>query len=205
MEELTLRQKSVFDVICSYHRRQGYSPTVREICDKLGLAGPAGVHRILGVLEEKGFLAFTKGKNRSWRPVGWDADYTMPVAGRIAAGEPLDVWDNPDERIALDPLLYGDEACFALRVCGDSMVGVHIVDGDLAIIRPQPSVDSGEIAAVMVEGMLWEATLKIVKKQWNLLELHAANEAYPPLRFMGGGRKRVRIVGKYVGLVRREG
>ena len=186
MEQLTHRQKSILDVICVYYQRWGFSPTVREICDQLGLAGPAGVHRILRVLQEKGYIESTPRKNRSWRPVGWNASYSMPISGRIAAGEPLDVWDNPDERIPVDPLFYGDENCFALRVSGDSMTGVHITDGDLAIIRPQPNVDSGEIAAVMVEGVLLEATLKIVRKEWNVLELHSANDAYPPMRFLGG-------------------
>ncbi len=203
--ELTPRQKSVFDFICDHHRRHGFPPTVREICDRLGLAGPAGVHRILGVLEAKGYVCSTPGKKRSWRPAKIPSAFEMPVAGRIAAGEPLDVWAQPDAYIPMDPLMFGHEACFALKVKGDSMSGVHVRDGDLAIIRPQPDVDNGEIGAVLVEGVLTEATLKMVYKRRNVIELHAANPAYELMSFSQRTRYRVRIVGKYAGLVRLHG
>jgi len=201
--ELTPRQKSVYQVICEYHRKNGFSPTVREICGRLGLAGPAGVHRILGVLEEKGYIRSTPGKKRSWRPVDPEPLYDMPVAGRIAAGKPLDVWDYPDERIPVDPSLYGHEACFAVRVSGDSMIGEHIRDGDLAVTRPQPAVDSGEIAAVLIKDVLMTASLKIIHKTGTRLELHSANPDYPPICFKGRARGNVKIIGKYVGLIRR--
>jgi repressor LexA len=202
--ELTARQHSVYRVICDYHRQYGYSPSVREICEKLGLAGPAGVHRILGVLEEKGMIRSTAGKNRSWVPVVLEKEQGMPIAGTIAAGMPLDVWENPEERIGVDPKLYGDVQCFALRVSGDSMTGVHILDGDLAVIRPQADVEDGQIAAVIVEDILTEATLKKVRKKRNTIELQSANPAYPAMRFYGHKKKRVRIIGKYVGLIRKD-
>ena len=201
--ELTLRQESVFKIICEYHRECGFSPTVREICEDLGLAGPAGVHRILKVLEEKGYIKSTSGKNRSWRPVNPDPLHGMPVLGEIAAGEPLDIWNNMTEHLPVDPAFYGHGACFAVRVAGDSMIGAHIRDGDLAVIRPQPDVENGEIAAVLIEEMLLAATLKIVRKKRHTLELHSANTNYPPLRFSGRAREKVKIIGKYVGLIRK--
>ena len=201
--ELTPRQRSVFDFICAHHRRYGFSPTVREICDQLGLAGPAGVHRIMRILERKGYIQSAAGKKRSWRPVNMARKDEMAVAGSIAAGNPLSVLDNPDECIPVDPALYGHETCFAVKVKGDSMIQAHIQDGDLAVIRPQPDVDDGRIAAVMVEEILVEATLKIVRKKRNVLELHSANPHYPVMRFSQKDRKKVRIIGKYVGLIRR--
>jgi repressor LexA len=203
--ELTPRQESVYRAICDYHKKYGYSPSVREICEKLGLAGPAGVHRILGVLEEKGVIHAAAGKKRSWVPVVPENGQGMPVAGTIAAGKPLDVWDRPDERIGVDPMLYGGEDCFALRVVGDSMIGAHILDGDLAVIRPRADVDDGRIAAVLVDGILPEGALKIVRKKRNTLELHSANPAYKPMRFYGQRKNRVTIVGLYVGLIRQGG
>ena len=199
---LTPRQESVYRVICEYHRDYGYCPSVREICQKLGLAGPAGVHRILKVLEEKGVIRSAAGKKRSWVPLGLAEGQGMPVAGTIAAGEPLDVWDHPDEYIGVDPMLYGNAECFALRVKGDSMTGACILDGDLAVIFPQADVDDGQIAAVLVEGALLEATLKKVRKRANTLELHAANPAYKTMRFYGRDRQKVGIIGRYAGLIR---
>lgn len=201
--ELTQRQESVYRVICGYHKKYGYSPSVREICEKLGLAGPAGVHRILGVLEEKGVIRSAPGKKRSWVPVGLEERSGMPVAGTIAAGNPLDVWGHPDERIGVDPRLYEHEECFALRVAGDSMTGAHIIDGDLAVIRPQADVEDGQIAAVLVDGILPEATLKRVRKRRNTLELQSANPVYKALRFYESKKKKVTIIGKYVGLIRK--
>ena len=201
--ELTPRQESVYNVILAYYRQHGFSPTVREIGERLGLAGPAGIHRILKVLEAAGYISSTPGKKRSWRPIDRNsASHLLPVTGTIAAGEPLAVWDNPEESLPIDPILYGHQDCFALRVVGDSMIGVHVQDGDLAVIRPQADVNSGEIAAVMVAGILPEATLKIVKKKSGMLELLAANPDYPPLLFRGKGLKKIRIIGRYVGLIR---
>ena len=201
--ELTSRQESVLKIIWQYHREQGFSPTVREICEQLGLAGPAGVHRILKMLEQKGYIKSTSGKKRSWRPVHPEPLHGMPVLGEIAAGEPLDIWDNMDEQLPVDPAFYGHEACFAVRVAGDSMIGMHIRDGDLAVIRPHPNVENGEIVAVLIEEMLMAATLKIIRRKRNVLALHSANPAYPTIRFSGKAREKVRILGKYVGLIRR--
>lgn len=83
------------------------------------------------------------------------------------------------------------------------MIGRNICDKDLAVIRPQADVDDGEIAAVIVEGILTEAVLKIAKKKSGALGLYSANPKYPALWFFGEKRKKVRIIGKYVGLIRK--
>jgi repressor LexA len=83
------------------------------------------------------------------------------------------------------------------------MIGANIQDSDIAIIRPQRRVKNGAIAAVIVEDLLTEATLKIVQRTKTALTLKAANPAYRSLVFRYGGRKRVSIVGKLVGVIRR--
>ena len=106
-------------------------------------------------------------------------------------------------KLSVSPALFGCETCFGLRVIGDSMVDAHILDGDVAIIRPQKSVENGEIAAVLVEGLLSEATLKVVYRTRTTLTLTPANPAHVPLVFKGKQRGKVSIIGKYVGVVRR--
>ena len=203
--ELTDRQLSIYEFILHHHQKFNMPPTVREICESLGLKGPAGVHRILHVLIEKGFIESTPGKKRSWRPVvPLDDEKMIPLAGSIAAGEPISIQDHVEEYLPVDPSLYGHDACFAVRAAGDSMIEKHIKDGDLAIIVPANDVDDGAIVAIMVDNMLPEATLKIIRRSKNIIELHAANPAYPPLIFRGKDCKKVRIMGKYVGLIRRE-
>ena len=83
------------------------------------------------------------------------------------------------------------------------MIDAHIMDGDLAIIRPQKSVNSGQIVAVLVEDILMEATLKIFRRKKGCVELHSANEKYQPLVYWHGERWRVKIIGKYLGVIRR--
>lgn len=203
--ELTDRQLSIYEYILHHHQKYAIAPTVREICDYLGLKGPAGVHRILNVLIEKGFIESTPGKKRSWRPViPIDHDKSIPLAGSIAAGEPISIQDHVDEYLPVAPSFYGHDACFAVRVTGDSMIEKHIRNGDMAVIVPANDAHDNSIVAVMVDNILPDATLKIIRRRKNTIELHAANPAYPPLIFRGQDRKRVRILGKYVGLIRRE-
>ena len=206
--ELTKRQKQVLDFIKQHIENQGIAPSVREICDHFGLKGPAGVHRILKILESKGFLSSSPGKKRSWRltekvrglvPAGG-----IPVLGQIAAGLPIEAQENRVEELPVDPAgLFGKESCFALYVRGDSMVDAHITDGDIAVIQPADEVNDGEIAAVLVEGILPEATLKIVRRRKGSIELHAANPLYKPMVFHGRDAADVRILGRLAGIIRR--
>ncbi|MBC2715020.1 MAG: repressor LexA [Desulfobacteraceae bacterium] len=209
--ELTDRQLSVYEYILHHHQQFSMAPTVREICEYLGLKGPAGVHRILNVLIDKGFIETIPGKKRAWRPVvsspggpnvSPDESKAIPLAGHIAAGTPISIYDHVEEFLPVDPALYGHESCFAVRVTGDSMIDAHIQDGDLAIIVPVNDADDGGIVAVIVDDIQTEATLKIIRRKKNTFELHSANSIYPPMIFKGRDREKVRIVGKYVGLIR---
>lgn len=83
------------------------------------------------------------------------------------------------------------------------MIEAHILDGDIAIIRPQHSVACGQIAAVTVEGDFLEATLKIFRRKENRIELHPANANYQPLFFEASECSLVRVIGKFIGIIRR--
>ena len=201
--DLTPRQKSVLDFIIAFQQENRMAPTVREICAHFGLRGPAGIHRILGVLKDHGYIISEPGKKRSWRVSVENAGQGIPMVGSIAAGVPLEAIENFEEELAVSPRMFGCDNCFGLRVSGDSMIEAHILDGDLAIIRPQQRVENGEIAAVTVEGTLPEATLKIVQWDRYSLSLVPANSTHSPLVFKGPQRKRVGIIGKLVGVIRR--
>jgi len=202
--DLTKRQAEVLQYVRSHQEKFGIAPTVREICDHFGLTGPAGIHRILHVLVDKGYLSALKGKKRSWRIPGGYTGKSIPIIGRIAAGVPILAVENREEELPVDPSIFTSADCFALHVQGNSMIGAHIKDGDIAIIRLQNQAESGEIVAVVIEDMEHEATLKILRKNQYKTELHSANRAYPPIVFSGRQRSRIRIIGKYVGIIRRE-
>ena len=201
--DLTERQKSVLDFIISFQKAHRMSPTVREIAAHLGLNSPGGIHRILTILKDKGYVIAEAGKKRSWRFTREVPGSGIPLIGAIAAGNPLEAVENFEEELPVSPSLFGCDTCFGLRVKGDSMIDAHIMDGDLAIIRPQQRVESGEIAAVLVRDLITEATLKIVHRTRTALTLAPANPAYSPLEFKGPRRSMVSIVGRFVGVVRR--
>ena len=201
--ELTPRQKSVLEFIVAFQQQRHMAPTVREIAAHLGLQSPGGIHRILSLLKEKGHILAEPGKKRAWRLAGEIPGRCIALIGSIAAGVPIEAIGNIEEELKVDPTLFGCDRCFGLRVRGDSMTGANIADGDIAIIRPQQQVKNGEIAAVLVEDLLPEATLKIVCRTKTALTLKSANPKYRSLIFRWRGRERVSIIGKYVGIVRR--
>jgi repressor LexA len=202
MQDLTERQRGVLNFIIEYQQHHGIAPTVREIGAKVGLRSPATIHRILTLLIDRGYILADAQKKRSWRYSGSLSVGGIPLVGAIAAGDPLEAIERREEDLAISPALFGCDNCFGLHVVGDSMIEAHIMDGDVAIIRPQQMVENGEIAAVAVQGLMTEATLKIVRRYRQTLTLEPANAAYEPMVFKGARRGLVSIIGKYVGIVR---
>jgi repressor LexA len=180
----------------------------------------------LQTLEAAGFIEMS-GKSRGIR---LRKDLGVPIVGRIAAGQPIESPELPEthgaediesygfEEIPVDPNLFAPGAApgdiVALRIHGDSMVEAGILDGDLAIIRRQQSVEDGDIAAVLIDG---EGTLKRWQAQGargrnpglksgvdeRTLRLDPANQAFDPIVIRAGDHRDVRVFGKYVGLIRR--
>jgi repressor LexA len=103
--KLTQRQEQVLLYIRSYQEKLGITPTIREICSHFGLKGPAGIHRILHVLVEKGYLIASAGKKRSWRIPGGPVGKTIPVIGQIAAGTPIMALENREDDLRIDPAI----------------------------------------------------------------------------------------------------
>ena len=118
--------------------------------------------------------------------------YRIPLVGEIACGSPILAEENVEEILEIPQHIKAD---FALRCHGDSMIGVHIHDGDIVYIRQQPDVDNGSIAAVCIEN---SATLKRVYKYPDKLVLSPANPQYEPLVYTGDELSQVRILGKAV-------
>lgn len=121
--------------------------------------------------------------------------YRIPLVGEIACGSPILAEEIVEEILEIPQHIKAD---FALRCHGDSMIGVHIHDGDIVYIRQQPDVDNGSIAAVCIEN---SATLKRVYKYPDKLVLSPANPQYEPLVYTGDELSQVRILGKAVGFI----
>ncbi len=208
--KLTEKQKKVLEFIADFQTREGFPPSVREMCQGLGTSSPGSMHKHVQALETRGYIENLPGKKRAWKltqrawdQVGIQTSPSIPLYGRIAAGLPILAQQNKEEELPIDPALFGSREAFALKVQGDSMKDVQIRDGDLAIIRKQQDAENGQIVAVMVEGLETEATLKILRRKRNAIELHPANEEFKPQVFSGKDRARVTILGKLVGVIRR--
>ncbi|MCX5862677.1 MAG: transcriptional repressor LexA [Desulfomonile sp.] len=199
---ITNRQKEIIDFIREFQHRQGFPPSLREICKALGLTSPGSMIKHMRSLESEGFIRRIPGKKRAWSLIGLSSRICIPLIGRIAAGTPILAEENREDDLPVDPGLFGSKEAFALRVSGDSMVDAQIRDGDLAIIRPQDDAENGWIVAVLVQGLETEATLKIFRRKNEEIELHAANPAYEPVVFKKEEQSRVKILGKLIGIIR---
>ena len=160
-EELTERQHRVLQFVAETVADRGYPPSVREICDALGLASPSTAHSHLQALQRKGYIRIDPTKPRAIEvlfdqetglPFERRPARSVPLLGRIAAGTPIMAEENVEDVFPMPADLVGDGNVFMLQVSGDSMIDTGINDGDYVIIRQQPTAHSGEIVAAMMPG-----------------------------------------------------
>lgn len=206
--ELTERQQEIYDFIAFTIRDKGFPPTIREIMDQFNIASTNGVRTTLAALEKKGHIKrrpmLSRGIEltaRIHRDIGQaiTADVReVPLIGRVAAGQPILAIENVEETIAVDSSFAPGEDVFALRVEGDSMTGIGILDGDYVLARHQITANQGEIIVAIVDG---EATVKRYYVDGEGVQLVAENEAYEPI--IVGPHQDFRIAGKVVSLMRR--
>lgn len=148
---------------------------------------------LMGQSEKKGRLFDDRGLPPNILPM--PKMRKVPLLGTIACGEPILASENISAYLDVAEEIHCD---FALRCKGDSMMDARILDGDVVYIRLQPDVENGEIAAVLIDGMETEATLKRVYKSEGQVVLAPANASYTPLAFVGEDLARIHILGKAV-------
>ena len=201
MNDLTDRQKQVYRFLESFLGQHGYPPTIREIQRHFGLASTKGVKDHLDRLEAKGYIRRLSGSARAIELVGAVEGHDVvhvPVVGRVAAGSPVLATENVVGSIPVSSKVARGDGFFFLRVQGDSMVDAAILDGDLVLVRPQPFVEQGRIAVVMVDD---EATVKRFYREDGAVRLAAENPDYSDIVVPEGGGE-VRVLGRVVAVVR---
>ena len=200
---LTRNQRKVLDFLKSYIKKKGFPPTLREIASHFGLRGPRAPQKTLAILERKGYLRKVPGGSRAIEIQGMlpalGRTLSLPIIGKVRAGEPLLAVENIEGHLNLDRSLVSSEDVFLLRVQGDSMIEAHIQDGDFALIKPQRDAENGEIVVALIED---EATIKRIFKKRDLIRLEPANPRVEPI-VVRKGEKKVTIVGKVVGIFRK--
>ena len=212
------RKQKILDYIAATLRARGFPPSVREIARAVGLSSPSAVHHHLQALEREGYLERTKGDgdaalSRAIRLTPTAAirlgltsellpqatttqSYVLPVVGEIAAGGPIEAYQDTSETLSIPEMLAPGGDAYVLRVRGDSMIDAHIADGDFVLIRPQTTARNGDIVVAQVEEN--GVTLKTFFREKDRVRLQPANTAYAPMYFDD-----VRIQGKLIGVIRR--
>jgi len=198
MKEITLRQKKVLDFITGHLERHGYPPTLREIGSHLKVNGTLGVMKHLDALERKGFIRKTSGSSRGIALTGAATSaVALPILGTVRAGALNLALEEIEGHFTIDRARLPAEDAFFLRVKGDSMIRAAILDGDLALVRPQTTAQNKEIVVAMVGD---EATLKRFYRKRDHIRLQPENPAMEPIIVRKG--EEVRIIGKVVAVYR---
>jgi repressor LexA len=190
---VTRRQKEILDFLESFVARNGYSPSFEEIARGMGLKSLATVHKHITNLEKKGLLDRVHNRSRSIDvlPPGsrTRSSDRLPLAGRIAAGMPVEATENP-ESISLH--------VFALEVRGDSMRDEHIISGDYVLVERTRTARQGEIVVALVHGS--ETTLKRFYNEGSVVRLQPANVEMEPIYVPAA---QVAIQGRVLGVLRK--
>ena len=207
------RKVRILDFIAATLRARGYPPSVREIARAVGLASTSAVHHHLQILEREGFLERGAAQSRAIRltptaalRLGLSSElvpqsasseaHILPIIGEVAAGGPIEAYQDASETIAVPDLLAPSGDAYVLKVRGDSMIEAHIADGDFVLIRPQSTARNGDIVVAQVEENA--VTLKTFFKEKDRVRLQPANPNYSPQYYDD-----VRIQGKLIGVIRR--
>ena len=197
---LTPRQKEIADFIRRYRSKHGVSPTQREICEEFGYSSFGTLQKHIRLLLEKGVLVRDWNKRRSLALAEEDRHVgavEIPLAGRIAAGQPIEV-EPEGESVAVPEALTRKGQNYVLRVSGHSMIDDGIHDGDLVVVQRRETATNGEMVAALIAG---ETTLKrFFREAGGMIRLQPANERLQPILV---DETSVRVQGVVVGLMRR--
>ena len=174
MARTSNKREQILNFLTQFMNEHGYAPTVREICNAVGLQSTATVHYHLNALRDAGLIEMDEMKKRAISlPDAQRAD-RIPVVGVVTAGVPILATENIEGYIPWD----GERGCYALRVRGDSMINAGILDGDKVVVRPQQTADNGEIVVALLDD---SATVKRFRKVGATVWLMPENPAYDPI------------------------
>ncbi len=202
MEKLTPRQQQILNFINKEVSSKNYPPSVREICEYVGLSSSSTVHSHLKALERKGYIKRVPTKPRAIELIGTHA-VNMPhresrlvrLVGQVTAGLPVLAEENIEDYFALPGEMVKGDTVFMLRVKGDSMKDAGILNQDYVIVRQQSTAENGEIVVALLND---EATVKKFYRETDHIILKPANSDYQEII----GKDNITILGKVIGLLR---
>ena len=204
MEKLTEKQNEVLTVIKKFMAEKGFAPTIRELCALCNLSSTATMFVHIKNLTKKGYITQTESKFRTIElnvPNEYDKKnenvIEVPLLGKVAAGNPIEAIENPNEFFSLPKELVPNNAeVFTLKVNGESMINAGILDDDVVIVKKQNNANNGEIVVAMTDEN--EVTLKRFYKEKDHIRLQPENDYLEPIIL-----NNVKILGIAVGLYRK--
>lgn len=186
--KITDKQLRVLNYVREQIRKEGYAPSVREICKALDLKSTSTVHGYLVRLQRKGLIQKASLKPRTLRIVEEEKNeksyYTtkemvdVPIVGKVTAGEPILAVENIEDSFPLPIDFVGNSETFMLRVRGDSMIEAGILSGDLVLVKQQNTAENGDIVVALIED---EATVKTFYKEKGFVRLQPQNSFMQPI------------------------
>lgn len=201
MGDLSEKQKQILEYMKKEVKEKGYPPSVREICEAVGLKSTSTVHGHLARLEKKGYIRRDKTKPRAIEILEHISEVpsreyvNVPIIGSITAGSPILAVENIEDMFPVPVDYVHNDDVFMLKVKGDSMIEAGIFDKDLILVRQQNTAQNGDIVVALIEEY---ATVKRFFKEEEYIRLQPENQSMSPILV-----KDVSVVGKVIGLFRK--
>lgn len=200
MKPLTPRQQQVFDLIRSKIDETGMPPTRAEIARELGFRSANAAEEHLKALARKQAIEIIPGASRGIRILleAANEETGLPLIGRVAAGEPILAEEHVEAHYQVDPGMFRPQADFLLRVHGESMKDIGIMDGDLLAVHKTQDVRNGQVVIARVED---DVTVKRLERKGSTVLLHAENQEFSPIE-VDLNTQQLTIEGIAVGIIR---
>ena len=203
MIKLTARQAEILELIKSHIKNTGFPPTRADIANELGFKSPNAAEEHLKALARKGVIEMIPGASRGIRIIKTDEDETrIPIVGRVAAGEPIMTEESIEDHCELAPEFFHPRADYLLRVNGESMINIGIMDGDLLAVHNTQTANEGQIIVARVDDEVTVKRLKYSAEEHQLILL-AENDDFEAIK-VDLREQAFSIEGISVGVIRRD-
>ena len=176
-KQLTERQQEIFDFVKNHISTTGMPPTRVEIAREIGFKSPNAAEEHLKALARKGYIEMLSGTSRGIRVLVNDEEAanedSLPLVGRVAAGTPIEAIEHIEDHYPISGAMFNPTADYLLRVNGNSMENIGILDGDLLAVHKTKVAKNGQVVVARVDD---EVTVKRLEKKGNLIYLHPEND-----------------------------
>lgn len=198
--KISKKQQDILEYIKMQILERGFPPSVREICEAVGLKSTSSVHSHLETLEKNGYIRRDPTKPRAIEILDDNFNLTrremvnVPIIGQVAAGQPILAQENIEDYFPIPVEHMPNKQTFMLKVKGESMINAGIFDGDLVLVEEADTASNGEMVVAMIED---GATVKTFYKEEGIIRLQPENDFMEPIY-----AKNVAIAGKVIGVIR---